>query len=44
MFPGFAAQSYVPLGDGGSGDFSDAAFETHILSVNNTKVFYEKRI
>jgi hypothetical protein len=38
MFPGFGAQGYVTLGNGGSGDFSNAAFESHVLSANSTKV------
>ncbi|MFN7934261.1 MAG: carboxypeptidase regulatory-like domain-containing protein [Bryobacteraceae bacterium] len=38
MFPGFAAQGYVGLGNGGAGDFSNAAFETHIASASATKV------
>ncbi|MCL5744575.1 MAG: TonB-dependent receptor, partial [Acidobacteria bacterium] len=38
MFPGVAAQGYVNLGNGGNGEFANAAFESHVLSINNTKV------
>ncbi|MBL8179914.1 MAG: carboxypeptidase regulatory-like domain-containing protein [Bryobacterales bacterium] len=38
MFPGFASQGYVNLGNGGAGDFSNAAFETHIAGASATKV------
>src|SRR5207245_4951490 len=36
-FPGFNASNYLPLGVGG-GDYRNDAFETHSLSVANTKV------
>jgi hypothetical protein len=38
MFPGFSPQGYSSLGSTGQGDYSNAGFESHILSVSNTKV------
>jgi hypothetical protein len=39
MFPGFAPSNYFTLGNGFSSQWGPAAYDTHTVGINNTKVF-----
>ncbi len=39
LFPGIGPAGYYTLGNGAQGDYRHASFASHLVSVNNTKVF-----